>query len=564
MTVWRRVTAAALACALLGFLAVVPASAVRTTDWADWDPLTGTANDYVGTLRLPVKGFPNAALTSDSRAGSVGVQSGASVYFTPSTAPGAKYGSSEDRPYLNLRPKADRTDSPSTTTYAFERPTPPTGWTFVLGDVDADSVKVTAKDGNGQPVPAAGLGFVSTFNLCDTPSPRPGGCSGGTGDVPTWDPATQTLTGNAAAADTFGASAYFEPTVPLSTLTLSFTRRSGFPIYQTWFAAVARTISGTVTDGTTGGGCALEDVVVRLVGPSGQELERTSPGAGGAYSFGQYATQPGYVVAIDPPDGCAVTGPRSRTVSTAVNDADADFAVRQIIPQPVSGTVTDDKGNPVPGVEVTLHAPGGGTTVTTTGPDGSYRFDDNAVGTGYVTSIDPPDGYTATGNPRDPFEIDDQPITGEDFIITANPDVSGTVSGDGAGIGGVTVTLTSGGQSLTTVTDSDGTYTFERVPSGRYDISIDTPSGYLPVAPIEDVTVGNADVTRQDFALSRTGTGSGTRPTPGPAPRPGAAALPDTGGISTLPLFLGCALLGLGGAVVILDRSRRTRLRRPS
>ncbi len=67
-------------------------------------------------------------------------------------------------------------------------------------------------------------------------------------DVPSWDATTLTLTGNAAALDTSGAAAWFEPSTPISSLSLIFTRRSGLPVYQTWFASIAQDITGTVTD----------------------------------------------------------------------------------------------------------------------------------------------------------------------------------------------------------------------------------------------------------------------------------------------------------------------------
>ena len=502
--------AIALACALAA-VALAPAQAVRTTGWADWQPLTGTANNFSTTMQLPANGFPAASLASDSRAGSVGVQSGASVWNGPATPVGVKYGSSQNRPYLNLRPLADTAATPSTTTYTFAHPTPPTGWAFVLGDIDADRVQISAKDADGQDVSAAQLGFVQGFNLCDS-SPRPGTCSTSVGDVPTWDPGTRTLTGNAAASDTVGANGWFEPTVRLSSLTFVFTRRAGFPVYQTWFASVARTISGTVTDVSTGAGsCPVTGVIVRLVGPDGEQLATTTPDATGAYSFGEYATQPGYVVSIEQPDTCAVVGAESVEVSNAAGDAAADFQVRQILPQPVSGRVTVDGTDPLPGVTVTLHLPGGGTKTTTTEADGRYLFDDNAIGNGYFVTIDVPAGYHGVDQ-RPPFIVDNVPITGQDFDLTANPDVSGRVTDGGEGIGGVTVTLTpsGGGPAITTVTQGDGTYQFDRVPAGTYDISIDAPPGFDAEPPLTGVVVAAADVVDQDFALSKPGAIAGT------------------------------------------------------
>jgi hypothetical protein len=145
--------------------------------------------------------------------------------------------------------------------------------------------------------------------------------------------ATSTLEGNAGASDTNGASGWFEPNISISSLTFVFTRRAGFPVYQTWFASVAGTISGTVTDVWAGrNSCPIDDATVHLIGPHGEELATTQP-VGGAYSFGQYATQAGYVVRIDQPAGCAVVGPAQRTVSTAVSDTAADFSLRRVIPR---------------------------------------------------------------------------------------------------------------------------------------------------------------------------------------------------------------------------------------
>ncbi|MGC4109254.1 MAG: carboxypeptidase regulatory-like domain-containing protein [Nocardioides sp.] len=491
-------------------LGLAPAQALRTTGWAAWEPLTGSSNSYSTSMQLPAQGFPAASVATDSRSGSVGVQSGASMWFGATTPVGAKYGSSRDQPYLNLRPLADTATTPSTTTYTFADPTPPTGWAFVLGDIDADQVKVTAKDADGNEVGASELGFVQAFNLCDS-SPRPGACSTSVGDVPTWNPGTQTLTGNPTASDTVGATGWFEPTVSLSSLTFVFTRRAGFPVYQTWFASVARTISGTVSDVSTGGGsCPLQDVTVRLVSPYGEPLATTHPDSAGAYSFGQYATQPGYVVSVDPAD-CAVVGNVSDTVSTAADDATADFTVRRILPQPVSGRVTSNGTDPLAGVTVTLHAPGGGTKTTTTEPDGTYLFDDNAEGDGYFVTIDVPPGYHGDDQ-RAPFDIGTTAVTGQDFDLTANADVSGHVTDGGGGVGGVTVVLTpsGGGTPESTVTDGDGGYTFERVPPGTYDISIETPTGYSPEPPLTDVVVAADDLDNQDFALSKPGAVAGT------------------------------------------------------
>lgn len=224
---------------IVGSLVGFPGTAKAANEnYAEWT-ISGTGGNYTGTMTLP-HGLPAATFTSDSRAPAQ-LNSGATTWLSPATPFGATYGSSEDEQYPNLRPVADRPDAPSTTTYRFAAPTPTSGWGFALADVDADDVTVIATDANGNPVPVAGLGFQSVFNFCDA-SPRPAACAGETPpyDIPTWVPDTTsgTLVGHDAAADTVGSTGWFQPTVPLSTLTFVFRQRAGLPVYQTWFAAL--------------------------------------------------------------------------------------------------------------------------------------------------------------------------------------------------------------------------------------------------------------------------------------------------------------------------------------
>ncbi|SED11477.1 Cna protein B-type domain-containing protein [Nocardioides exalbidus] len=481
-----------------------PAHAL-TDRWAAWAPVQGTANAYRTTMTQQSPGFPPATVVSDSRA-PVSLPAGTSTFLGPATPPGAKYGTSSGSAYLLLRPKADTATTPSTTTYTFAAPTPDTGWAFVLGDVDADAVRVTATDASGAAVPAAEVDswYRGAFNY-----------AGGT-DLPTWSAATSTLTGNAAATDTDGASGWFEPDIRISSLTLTFTRRAGFPVYQTWFVSRARPIGGTVDDVSGTGSCAPTQATMTLVSPFGDELATTTPAANGTYSFGEYATQAGYVVRLDVPASCAIVGPAELTVSNRGNDNDpasrADFEVRQIVPQAISGVVTDGAG-PVAGVVVTLTAPGGGTTSTTTRADGSYLFDDNAIGTGYTVSIAVPAGYSAGpgGTSITGIDVATQPVTGQDFQVVALPSVSGTVSGGGVGLGGVQVVLTpaGGGTPITVATEGDGTYVLDAVPPGDYTLSVVAPAGYTAPPP-RAVTVPSGGLTDQDVDLTRPGAVGGT------------------------------------------------------
>ncbi|MEI7057587.1 carboxypeptidase-like regulatory domain-containing protein [Nocardioides sp. CCNWLW239] len=492
---------ALLTAALTAALVPGPAHAV-TDSWAAWAPVSGTSNDYSTTMTPQSQGFPQAQMASDSRA-NVALPSGASTFLDAATPPGAKYGSSRGSAYINLRPQADTPTSPSTTTYTFDDPTPDTGWAFVLGDIDSDQVQVRATDEDGDTVTAPEISswFQGSFNYA------------GGADQPAWNPATSTLVGNPTATDTNGASGWYEPDIRLTSLTFVFTRRAGFPVYQTWFASRARPIGGTVTDVSSTGSCPVADSVLTLVSPYGETLATTSPAPDGTYSFGEYATQDGYTVRLTQPDGCATVGQTEAIVSNRGNDGDpasrADFDVRQVIPHPISGTVRDDAGAPVPGATVTLTRPDGTTATTTTGTDGGYLFDDNVAGPGYSVTLTVPDGYTAgpDGTTRSDITIDDAPVTDQDFTVNQLAGVSGTVTGGGNGLGGVQVRLVpaGGGEPITTVTDGDGNYLLDGVPPGDYTAEIDAPEGYSG-ATSRPVTVAAADVTGVDFDLTRPGT----------------------------------------------------------
>jgi hypothetical protein len=483
-----------------------PAPAHAMTDsWAEWAPISGTSHDYSTTMTQRSAGFPVAQVASDSRA-NVALPSGASTFLDTSTPPGAKYGSSYESAYINLRPKADNPSGASTTTYTFANPTPDTGWAFVLGDIDSDQVQIKATDENGEPVSATEISswFQGTFNYV------------GDTDQPTWNAATSTLTGNPTATDTNGASGWYEPDIRITSLAFVFTRRAGFPIYQTWFVSRARPIGGTVTDVSTSGSCPVENSVLTLISPYGETLATRSPAADGTYSFGEFATQDGYTVRLSKPDGCATVGPTEAIVSNRGNDDDpasrADFEARQVIPEPISGTVRDDAGAPVPGATVTLTRPDGSTVSTTTGMDGSYLFDDNTRDTGYSVTLTVPTGYTEgpDGTTRSDITVADGPVTDQDFVVNRLASVSGTVTGGGNGLGGIQVRLVpaDGGDPITTVTDGNGNYVLNGVPPGDYTAEIDAPEGYSG-ATTRPVTVASSDVNGVDFDLTRPGTIAG-------------------------------------------------------
>ncbi len=443
------------AAALLPIASAIPASAATTGLWAGW----GTNGP--GSYSVQIANTPplTATVTTDSRSGQIGVISGTSTWLSEGTPVGAKYGSSQGRPYLNLRPRADNAASPSTTTYSFAAPTPTSGWTFVLGDIDADAVEVRAVGPDGVALTAAQLGFRGGFNYCAPGVAGKPSCSGSATDVPTWDPAARTLTGNTAATDTNGAAGWFEPSAPISALTFVFTQRSGLPVYQTWFASLARDVTGTVstTDGSSAAGATLT-----LTDANGTVVGTTTSDAGGAYAFPGVQASAGYTVWITPPAGSLADSPAARPVDLSTSDAVADFSMHEIVPVAVGGTVRDTAGRPVPGATVQLID---GTT-TLTGQDGTYLFDHADVGSYTVQVVDVPAGYTVVTPGRAvtvPAGVE-TPIQGVDFVVRESPALSGTVTDAAGPVAGVVVTATGQGGSVGAVTGADGGYT---IPGSR-------------------------------------------------------------------------------------------------
>jgi hypothetical protein len=211
---------------LLGLDTVAGASDHTHTAYAEW-----TVDDGSGTVEVPGSDFPAGTYTSDSTP--LRVAGGKSTFLNTTTPVGAVFGSSRDQDYLVFGTASH--NRPSTTTITFGSGTPTKDWGFVLGDIDADRARITAKEPDGASLTADELGWQGAFNYC-LGSPKPSACTKGTtSDKPTWDPATSTLIGSG--TDTDGASGWFSPTKPVKELTIVFSVQTGIPIGQLWIAA---------------------------------------------------------------------------------------------------------------------------------------------------------------------------------------------------------------------------------------------------------------------------------------------------------------------------------------
>ena len=349
-------------------IGLAPAHAQRVTGWADWDPLSGrpiTTPRRCAYLRRasrrrawpPTHARGRWACSPGPRCGSVPRPRSAR-----STAPARTGPTSTSGPSPTPRRPRRRRRTRST------NPTPPTGWAFVLGDIDADKVAISAKDADGQAVSAAQLGFVQAFNLCRfqpaTPAPAPPRRRrADVGHRTRPSPATP------AANDTVGATGWFEPDrVPvqpdLRSPVVRLPRlpdvvRQRRPYDQRHLCRRLRGWRILLGPGRH----------PRLVGPHGETLASTTPAAAAAPT--RSASTP-----HNPATSSASSRPPVRhrrpcdPTASARRRTDAAPTSRYVR-CPTTGLRSHDGSgtDPLGGVTVTLHLPGGGTS-DPTGPDG--------------------------------------------------------------------------------------------------------------------------------------------------------------------------------------------------
>ena len=215
-------TSTLLALSLSTWLAGSASAIGGTGTWGSW---TGSGGQ--GLVDVKSGGFtsPSARFTTDGR--SFAIPTGASTWLNSATPPGARFGTSRNQSYVQI---GTRSGVASTTTMTFDTPTPASGWGFVLGDIDADRIAISAVSSSGTTITNVNAWYRGNFNYCNGVTPNP--CTVST-DVPSWD-GVNTATGNG--RDTDGASLWLAPTQSLSSLTLTFSALSGFPVFQMWLA----------------------------------------------------------------------------------------------------------------------------------------------------------------------------------------------------------------------------------------------------------------------------------------------------------------------------------------
>ena len=275
--------------------------------------------------------------------------------------------------------------------------------------------------------------------------------------------------------------------------------------------------SSSYTDGEEG----FKDITVELLRPDGSVVATTTTDADGNYSFtrlaaGDYTvkvTKAGAIADLtqtEDPD--ATKDSTSGTVTlNAGNPVQENINFGYVKKHAISGTVYLDQnrdkakdGGDIAqsGVTVKLvDASGAVVATTTTDADGNYSFTGLNDGT-YTVQVDKTGPLASTEQTEDPsgngdsrsqaitFTRSDPDVTNVNFGYAEDYTVSGTVYYDKdrsetlnngePGFDGVTVKLLGedGSVVATTTTKADGTYSFAKLPAGKYTVKVE-PSDLL-------------------------------------------------------------------------------------
>ena len=275
--------------------------------------------------------------------------------------------------------------------------------------------------------------------------------------------------------------------------------------------------SSSYTNGEEG----FKDITVELLGPDGAVIATTTTDADGNYSFtrlpaGDYTvkvTKAGAIANLDQTeDPDATKDNTSGTVTlNADNPVQENINFGYVKKHAISGNVYLDQNRDktkntgdidLSGVTVNLLDKDGNVVgTTTTDKDGNYSFTGLNDGT-YTVQVDKtgpladkeqtedPSGKTDSRSQAITFTRTDPDVTNVNFGYAEDYTVSGTVYKDKdrseslnnsePGFDGITVNLLGedGQVVATTTTKADGTYSFSKLPAGKYTVKVE-PSDLL-------------------------------------------------------------------------------------
>jgi carboxypeptidase family protein len=294
-------------------------------------------------------------------------------------------------------------------------------------------------------------------------------------------------------------------------------------------------VSGTVTAGGTG--APLSFAFVQALNADGSVVSGTSTASDGTYTLSGLAPGSLTLEVLPPFNANLLTqwwsGSSSQSdaqyFDVPAGGALTGYNTQLPIGATISGTITDDAGNPIP--FASAYALKAGNVYSVGGfADGSGDYTISALTAGdYTVSFDASgSGSYATGwwngatSPSAANVIhlgDQQQVTGIDSALGAGATISGTVTGlttDGTSFLAANATITAvradGSQAGQAYANWDGTYTIGNLPAGTYFLQID-PQGdttdfssqwYLnhsslatatPITVTADETLSGTDIT---------------------------------------------------------------------
>ncbi len=277
-------------------------------------------------------------------------------------------------------------------------------------------------------------------------------------------------------------------------------------------------ISGTKFNDLTGNGITGDDtglggVTVNLYLNGGSTpVASTVTAADGSYSFTNLGPGSYTVQEVVPAGSTQTAGNAGYTVSatSGSNSSGNNFANFANIS--ISGTKFNDlTGNGITGddtglggVTVNLYLNGGSTPVasTVTAADGSYSFTNLGPGSYTVQEVVPAGSTQTAGNAGYTVSATSgSNSSGNNFANFANISISGTkfndltgngFSADDTPLGGITIVLYKNGGSTpvaSTVTASNGTYSFTNLGPGTYSVQEQVPAGSVQTGGIGGYTI---------------------------------------------------------------------------
>ena len=210
------------------------------------------AQNHSGTIDFDIPGFPDATYTveksiSDGDDTELATADDSGDWLTADTPFGAVFGASGPSTSIQFLKTRVGDETTATTTITFASPVPANLLGFAVGDIDVDQVVIGGTAADGSALTGEQLAGA-TFNFCDVAEPKPESCEGVDAPfaVPTWNTATRTVS-DPADEDSDGASAWFRPTVSISSLTFTFNAvGDSSPSYRLWLAALPPAVTDPV------------------------------------------------------------------------------------------------------------------------------------------------------------------------------------------------------------------------------------------------------------------------------------------------------------------------------